>query len=107
MQCLRHGHQVDGPCGQPARFSRRHAVLDVFARDRLRDLIRTSIRGDHAVEVAAEIARRLPIPCRTVPRETPPRNERQDRKSTRLNSSHSQISYAVCCLKKKKTVAEL
>src|SRR2546427_7358419 len=32
-----------------------------------------------------------------------------DRKSTRLNSSHSQISYAVFCLKKKKsrTVAVL
>src|SRR2546427_3434580 len=28
--------------------------------------------------------------------------EMQDRKSTRLNSSHSQISYAVFCLKKKK-----
>src|SRR2546430_13255646 len=27
-----------------------------------------------------------------------------DRKSTRLNSSHSQISYAVFCLKKKKTL---
>src|SRR2546430_11579164 len=31
-----------------------------------------------------------------------------DRKSTRLNSSHSQISYAVFCLKKKiKTLAEV
>src|SRR2546430_9669717 len=29
---------------------------------------------------------------------------RLDRKSTRLNSSHSQISYAVFCLKKKITV---
>src|SRR5688572_32112155 len=29
-----------------------------------------------------------------------------DRKSTRLNSSHSQISYAVFCLKKKKTLAD-
>src|SRR2546427_1107217 len=28
-----------------------------------------------------------------------------DRKSTRLNSSHSQISYAVFCLKKKMTTA--
>src|SRR5688572_31059754 len=28
--------------------------------------------------------------------------ELEDRKSTRLNSSHSQISYAVFCLKKKK-----
>src|SRR2546427_7798622 len=32
--------------------------------------------------------------------ESPPAGE--DRKSTRLNSSHSQISYAVFCLKKKK-----
>src|SRR5205085_12235912 len=30
----------------------------------------------------------------------------QDRKSTRLNSSHSQISYAVFCLKKKKEKIE-
>src|SRR2546428_4363278 len=29
--------------------------------------------------------------------------QEQDRKSTRLNSSHDQISYAVFCLKKKKT----
>src|SRR5436190_24035023 len=28
----------------------------------------------------------------------------QDRKSTRLNSSHTVISYAVFCLKKKKTI---
>src|SRR5688572_32760075 len=31
-----------------------------------------------------------------------PRDPASDRKSTRLNSSHSQISYAVFCLKKKK-----
>src|SRR5256886_4313044 len=30
----------------------------------------------------------------------------RDRKSTRLNSSHSQISYAVFCLKKKKQLAQ-
>src|SRR5688572_31080850 len=30
----------------------------------------------------------------------------QDRKSTRLNSSHSQISYAVFCLKKNKKVPD-
>src|SRR5438876_5893629 len=34
-------------------------------------------------------------------RSTPARNAR-DRKSTRLNSSHPSISYAVFCLKKKK-----
>src|SRR5258707_5835400 len=31
-----------------------------------------------------------------------PRRRHQDRKSTRLNSSHANISYAVFCLKKKK-----
>src|SRR2546427_6769887 len=31
----------------------------------------------------------------------------RDRKSTRLNSSHSQISYAVFCLKKKKRLSAL
>src|SRR3989440_2029523 len=30
--------------------------------------------------------------------------KREDRKSTRLNSSHDQISYAVFCLKKKKRI---
>src|SRR3989475_6583523 len=39
----------------------------------------------------------------TVAREVPVR----DRKSTRLNSSHSQISYAVFCLKKKKKTNDI
>src|SRR2546430_17294870 len=55
----------------------------------------------------------LPISSTVVPSDravvieaTPPfrkyTSRRGDRKSTRLNSSHSQISYAVFCLKKKK-----
>src|SRR2546430_4263478 len=36
----------------------------------------------------------------------PERCRPQDRKSTRLNSSHSQISYAVFCLKKKKRYSQ-
>src|SRR5690606_40494558 len=35
-----------------------------------------------------------------------PENWHQDRKSTRLNSSHVKISYAVFCLKKKNTEHE-
>src|SRR2546427_6892859 len=49
---------------------------------------------------------RTPRPPRAGPRpgrSTPARGAGSlDRKSTRLNSSHSQISYAVFCLKKKK-----
>src|SRR6266496_5003965 len=47
----------------------------------------------------------LPIsaapPCHPRP-PRPPRWRTGDRKSTRLNSSHVEISYAVFCLKKKK-----
>src|SRR2546430_6120084 len=43
-------------------------------------------------------------PSRHQARKHPPVG--RDRKSTRLNSSHSQISYAVFCLKKKKTERE-
>src|SRR2546427_6083423 len=54
-------------------------------------------------------ARSQPEERRRPPRsstKTKPRNTVQplDRKSTRLNSSHSQISYAVFCLKKKKKI---
>src|SRR5688572_33220343 len=46
--------------------------------------------------------------CRENPAEDRATAEKrgQDRKSTRLNSSHSQISYAVFCLKKKKKEQE-
>src|SRR2546430_11159884 len=40
----------------------------------------------------------------THPVGNPNREPARDRKSTRLNSSHSQISYAVFCLKKKKNL---
>src|SRR5690349_8492536 len=35
------------------------------------------------------------------------RSRRRDRKSTRLNSSHVEISYAVFCLKKKKIISSI
>src|SRR3712207_6962332 len=59
-------------------------------------------------------ADRVPDPALCVDQEQPgalgaerlrggPRQQLADRKSTRLNSSHANISYAVFCLKKKKT----
>src|SRR2546430_7647621 len=51
---------------------------------------------------SGQVQARNPRPYRSPPpRSAGPRWP--DRKSTRLNSSHSQISYAVFCLKKKKT----
>src|SRR5690349_22050105 len=40
-------------------------------------------------------------PAKEFPSGMPPRRRKRDRKSTRLNSSHVEISYAVFCLKKK------
>src|SRR5688572_30975928 len=50
----------------------------------------------------SQIHRRVWIDTRTGEQACPPYDAkftRRDRKSTRLNSSHSQISYAVFCLK--------
>src|SRR5690606_41987012 len=57
---------------------------------RSRDRLRSWRRGDHGRDALARAPRqRL-------------RRHAADRKSTRLNSSHVKISYAVFCLKKKK-----
>src|SRR5690348_17697420 len=61
---------------------------------------------------ALPISSRTSNPARSRERPPGPRAERRrlwvislrDRKSTRLNSSHPSISYAVFCLKKKKTL---
>src|SRR2546430_8842327 len=69
-------------------------------------------RGGHAVELKAAADQALASGCKSVRRVIVLKRTGQpismdpsrdlDRKSTRLNSSHSQISYAVFCLKKKK-----
>src|SRR5437773_4936142 len=48
------------------------------------------------------VRRRPGRPPRAPPRRPPSHWQAPDRKSTRLNSSHITISYAVFCLKKKK-----
>src|SRR3989442_8614350 len=44
------------------------------------------------------------IPFHSIPFHSIPLHSNRDRKSTRLNSSHVRISYAVFCLKKKKNI---
>src|SRR3712207_8022055 len=58
--------------------------------------------GDREPDPAArpDDERRLPRERAVLHRAIPP-SRREDRKSTRLNSSHANISYAVFCLKKK------
>src|SRR5690349_23341467 len=60
-------------------------------------------RGEIGVELEARLEQveRMPVAQR-YPGAGERRCAPQDRKSTRLNSSHVEISYAVFCLKKKK-----
>src|SRR3712207_8358761 len=57
----------------------------------------------HEPDLARPLAAAPLAPARALRRPRPQRaGEAGDRKSTRLNSSHANISYAVFCLKKKK-----
>src|SRR5436189_2744316 len=77
----------------PALALRGIAMAQLGEHPRARELLRRAARGFGAHE---ELAR-----ARCVVAEAA-----GDRKSTRLNSSHRCISYAVFCLKKKKTIKE-
>src|SRR2546430_12487964 len=70
-------------------------------------LFRSHMRARTGLRI--EETARLADQVNGVIRETIPKNEITtiDRKSTRLNSSHSQISYAVFCLKKKTVVSDV
>src|SRR5262252_9556610 len=65
------------------------------ARDSLAEMIDASVNGD------TQVARMLRAPANTE-KAMMLAQDPGDRKSTRLNSSHTVISYAVFCLKKKK-----
>src|SRR5690625_6946179 len=102
------------------RWAARHGAL---ARMAMRDLIQTAVElgmDRHSVlfgkptaktrrrerELLERITadRRLigSLTAPVVRQEHPPAGPARDRKSTRLNSSHVAISYAVFCLKKKR-----
>src|SRR3712207_7475834 len=75
-------------------------------------LFRSAVRPAGAIQLQEQPLGPLVVlgirgvqPARPVPREAQAAHRRglrlEDRKSTRLNSSHANISYAVFCLKKK------
>src|SRR3712207_8522920 len=71
----------------------RHLLVELEAQHR-------ALR-DHRLEQVRHLARQRREAHRAHHEPTPPGVREQDRKSTRLNSSHANISYAVFCLKKK------
>src|SRR2546427_8010277 len=74
------------------------SVRAVWARAR----VGVSAKRVQKIGLRTPSQRRRATTGRSPKRVAPPQSTRRDRKSTRLNSSHSQISYAVFCLKKKK-----
>src|SRR5437870_10007370 len=60
----------------------------------------TTLFRSHGLDDPRQLADQLRVHARP---DEPALQARADRKSTRLNSSHVAISYAVFCLKKKKT----
>src|SRR5437763_11704566 len=89
-------------------FSNQTATTDIYTLS-LHDALPISRRLDVARE--EEVRHLLPGTGRAMGHHAPHRADLEqvasDRKSTRLNSSHRCISYAVFCLKKKKTVPSM
>src|SRR3712207_6859216 len=73
--------------------SRSYWMLRMFTQNRQEEPAEVTQRRTDAL--ALRVREHLPDDGNLV-------NEGEDRKSTRLNSSHANISYAVFCLKKKK-----
>src|SRR3712207_8524706 len=62
-------------------------------------------RGNRGLQLVLPAADHIPVAPHHRIESDPGDLGRVDRKSTRLNSSHANISYAVFCLKKKKRAA--
>src|SRR3712207_8065446 len=65
------------------------------------------LADDHTVGPTDRRPKRSTPRCPTLSHQIWAKADVKDRKSTRLNSSHANISYAVFCLKKKKTKIQL
>src|SRR5690349_23870247 len=74
-----------------------HRDIHSFPTRRSSDLAAALCQGGEFIFVLLGFA----VGARVLPDGKPQQHE-EDRKSTRLNSSHVEISYAVFCLKKKK-----
>src|SRR3712207_8375114 len=80
---------------------RRPPISTLFPYTTLfRSLVEIKSMDVAALEEVSPYPQRRSTPIRVVIATDP--DLKQDRKSTRLNSSHANISYAVFCLKKKK-----
>src|SRR5207249_7068241 len=83
-------------CPQPLELVARSAFGDLFLGDEAGKIFKLDIAVGQMNEIAVSETEFRHL--------AQTKEKRQDRKSTRLNSSHVSISYAVFCLKKKKKI---
>src|SRR5215217_9347715 len=74
-------------------------LAPILASDKVREKPGRPRRDDRAIFDGLIRLARTGGQWAALPREFGPKSTVQDRKSTRLNSSHANISYAVFCLK--------
>src|SRR5437588_1639382 len=89
--------------GDAVMKEREYSVAE--ARDKLPSLVHEAERG-RPVRITRRGKRAAVLISEAAFRRSHRASGRGDRKSTRLNSSHTVISYAVFCLKKKKETKE-
>src|SRR2546430_11369975 len=82
-----HLDQLELPALRQFQLSLQPETVEQRLRDVEGDVVESTLRREQQLEHVAFVAALA--------------GQRKDRKSTRLNSSHSQISYAVFCLKNK------
>src|SRR5258708_36943815 len=100
MHCCLHIRRVPSLRLFPFFFFNDKATTEIYTLS-LHDAlpIFSGLRFDPRI---AEVAHRRGVPLILMHMRGEPATMQKDRKSTRLNSSHQIISYAVFCLKKKK-----
>src|SRR2546422_4461705 len=82
----------EGRCGAVTRTATKLLEIEPGEIERARPVLPVHLEHEH----------RVLVPELGGDQERDARAQERDRKSTRLNSSHGYISYAVFCLKKKK-----
>src|SRR2546427_5060286 len=103
-----HGHEVtalvpdDAHAETVAARGATPVVVDLYDRAAVVSVLRAADGAIHTASPGDETSADLDSAVVDAAIEAFDGTGKPDRKSTRLNSSHSQISYAVFCLKKKK-----
>src|SRR3712207_7192996 len=84
-----------------------HDALPIWSRGGWSSVAWSPAGATQALLGTGQVPLGVDVQQLTIGRVDDRRAETEDRKSTRLNSSHANISYAVFCLKKKKTSQSL